>query len=377
MKKVFSACPRNFLVLFLGFLIIFSNGNIARAEEGQSDSANDAGTTGFIYNIHFPDNQMDTELGYYKLKMNPGQNQTVTISIKNPGSEPITVGISLNGAKTNANGVIEYGEANIENDKSLKFAFEDYVTAPKKVELAPGESKNLDIQIQMPDTQFDGMITGGIQMMREGQGENNSESKGSQVVNTYAYIVGMILQVTDAALTPNLELNDVYAGQSNSQNAIFVNFSNVIASFLEEMTIDVQVHTKDSSSIIYDRKQSGMRMAPNTFINFPISMNGERMVAGKYIADILVTSKDQQWEWSQEFEITAEQAAEFNARDVNLVQEKGMNWKLVAMIVGGALLVFLAIFIGIRTFKKNQGKKRKKSNGIARRKKRPAARQQH
>ncbi|WP_271491154.1 DUF916 domain-containing protein, partial [Enterococcus sp. 5H] len=97
-----------------------------------------AGATGFTYSLNFPDNQMEDNIGYYKLKMSKGQEQTVTVTLTNPSAEKVTVNVGLNGAVTNQNGVIEYGDSDIENDASLKFDFEDIVSGPESVDLEAG-----------------------------------------------------------------------------------------------------------------------------------------------------------------------------------------------------------------------------------------------
>lgn len=167
---------------------------------------------GFTYKVNFPDNQMKENIGYYHLKVKPEDKQTVTITMANTAEKPIVVNVSLNGAKTNSNGVIEYGDNGIKNDKSLKYPFEKVVKGPKKVELKAREEKEVEFNITMPETSYEGVITGGIQMIQAGQGEDQLKKSGSVVVNEYAYVVGMQLQEDDKKIKPKLKLNSVKAG---------------------------------------------------------------------------------------------------------------------------------------------------------------------
>ena len=315
---------------------------------------NPAGATGFTYNITFPDNQVDKELGYYQLKMTPGQQQKLAIALSNPSNEKVTIDVKINGAKTNQNGVIEYGESTIKNDPSLKFDFTDLVKAPESVELAPGETKNLELMVAMPETGYDGVIAGGIQLMRAGQTDATTDGGGSKIINQYAYVIGMVLQETETEIVPDLSLNNVKAGQSNYRNAIFINFSNVTAAYLNDMTVEVQITEKGKETVLYERKQTAMRMAPNSFIDFPVSMNGERMVPGDYEADILVTSGEKKWAWKEDFKIKDEDANKFNERDVGLVQEKGLDWKLILLIVAAFLFFIILVFLFLRFLRKKK-----------------------
>jgi hypothetical protein len=352
--KVFIKKQRVILSMFIGFFFFFQASSVYATD-------NPAGATGFTYSIVFPDNQINKDLGYYKLKMAPAQHQQLEIALSNPSSKPVKIDVKLNGAKTNQNGVIEYGESTIKNDASLKFDFTDLVKGPKSVELAPGETKNLELAVDMPEVSYDGLIAGGIQLMRSGQTDVEENSSGSKIINQYAYVIGMILQETDETVAPELSLNSIKAGQSNYRNAVFINYSNIKATYVDNMTVEVQITEKGKKAVLYERKQTAMRMAPNSFIEFPVSMNGERMIPGKYEASILVTSGEKKWTWKKEFEITNEDANKFNERDVGLVQEKGLDWKLILLLVAILIVCIVLLFFVVRFFrnkKKATAKKR-------------------
>lgn len=339
--------------LIVGFFLFQTNSSYAVEE-------NHAGATGFNYSIKFPDNQIDKELGYYHLKMDPGHHQKLSIILSNPNKEKVTIDVKVNGAKTNQNGVIEYGESTIENDQSLKFDFTNLVKAPKSVELAPGETKNLELTVDMPETGYDGVIAGGIQLMRAEQKDTTKNNNKSKIDNKYAYIIGMVLQEKEIEASPNLSLNSVKVGRNSYNNAIFINFSNIAAVFLNNVTVNVQITEKGKETVLYERKQSEMRMAPNSFIDFPISMNGELITPGDYEADILVTSGDKKWDWKEDFEITDEDANKFNESDKGLVQEKGLNWRMILLLVVAFVLTMMVLFSLLRFLRKNKSKKQRK-----------------
>lgn len=340
-------------LLFVIFSLFIGDIKVAEATTAESSSG---GAAGFTYNVHFPENQ-EGDAGYYNLRMMPGQQQTVSISLINPTEQDIVVAITINGAKTNQNGVIEYGEVAIENDPSLKFDFKDIVTGLKTVEIPAGESRDLELNIQMPETSYDGIIVGGIRMQKqENEEETETSADGSVVINKFAYAVAMVLQETDAVITPDLQFNRAYAGTSNYHNVMFINYSNTQPVFLNDLSTEVQVTNQGESMVLYETKKTQMRMAPNTQMDFPISMNGEQMVAGVYTANVLATSGEQSWEWSEDFEITQEQASDFNERDIGLVQEKGFDWKIITMIVAGAVIGIIIIASIIKRLRKNKEK---------------------
>lgn len=355
-------------VISLLTLTIFSFAITGFASEGSSDENVDVATaTGFTYKVEFPENQTKDDLGYFDLMVTPGQKQTLIITLSNPGKEALTVNVSYNGAKTNSNGVIEYGDSLMENDASLMFDFKELVTGVDKVELNAGETKNLEIQVAMPETSYKGVLAGGIQLKQANQGGDQEKSQGSQVINEYAYVIGLLLKESDEVLAPELVFNRAYGAQQNYKNTIMVNFSNTIATYINGMTVEAQIMEKGKQNVLYDRKQTDMRMAPNTYIDFPISMNGEQMVPGEYTTHVLVTAEGKSWEWTEDFEITAEEAEKYNERDAGLVQDRGVDWKLIAMIVGGFLFIVLVIVLIVH-FAKNGKKKKTKEKTDKKRK---------
>lgn len=358
MKKSIAKILTGIYIISLGV----GNGLFAQAEEGQSTS--EQAKSSFSYEVIHPENQ-HSNVGYFDLRMTPGQEQTVQIELRNASAEPVDVSVDLNTAKTNSNGVVEYSPNTIEKDPSMKYDFEEIVTGPEKVTIPAEGSTTLDLAIKMPEVSFDGAIAGGIQLQEINQ--NDTEQTG-MVVNKYAYIIGMLLTETDTELSPELKLNKVYPELNNGRNSIYVNYSNTEAVYVDDMTAEVQIMRANSDEVLYDTKKANMRMAPNSMFDFPVSMNGEAMVAGDYRAHILVTTKaGGRWEWEQEFTITDEEANKFNDQDVGLIQERGVDWKLIAMIAGGVFAVILVIFFVVRALNKKKAKKKapkkRKKNG--------------
>lgn len=330
---------RNLLVV-VGILTICAFGRTVMAADDPTGNV-----VGFNYKVEYPDNQIGANKGYFDLVVAPGTEQAVTLVLSNPGTEKISVNVALNGAKTNPNGVVEYGETDIENDASLKFPFEDVVSGPETVELAGGEVKKVAIQVKMPETSFEGVILGGIQLKKANQETKGEATKGATVRNEYSYVVGMVLKNSEDEVQPEIQLNKASGSQRNYRNSVSINLSNSAAVLLtSKVGIETQVMKKGSKEVLYERKQTGMSFAPNSQLDFYVSMNGEKMVVGDYTADVLVTIGDQKWEKSLDFTITKEEADKYNKRDVGLVQDRGLDWKLVAWIVVGGVSGVILIF---------------------------------
>ncbi|WP_321385981.1 DUF916 and DUF3324 domain-containing protein [uncultured Enterococcus sp.] len=318
---------------------------------------------GFSFELLFPENQHNKEVGYFDLRVTPGQTQTVQVKMNNTSDKEIIVDVKLNSAKTNSNGVIEYGPNALEKDASLTFDFIEIVTGPEEVVIPPNSEQMVDLEVRVPETSFSGYISGGVQLQQKDDAAQ--EQKTGMVVNKFAYIIGFQLSESDEMPEEELALNKVYPELQNYRNAVFINFSNIQPIYVNGMTVEAQIMRKGSNEVLYDTKKTKIRMAPNTMIDFPVSMNGEKMVAGDYQAKIVVTTEaGGRWEWDQEFTISDEEADKFNNEDLTLVQSGGINWLLIGIIVGGLLIVIVVIFLIVRFFrKKNTKKKSSKSKG--------------
>ncbi|WP_265459930.1 DUF916 and DUF3324 domain-containing protein [Enterococcus sp. HY326] len=364
---------KRFLVCLLLYIIF--GWTFATPVYATSESSNEATIEqqegGFSFEVIRPENQRNLSVGYFDLTMEPGQHQVVQINLTNDSSEPISISVGIYGGKTNSSGVIEYSDIDIDNDASLVYDFADIVTAPDDVEIPANSTVPLNIEINMPDGSFDGFIAGGIRLEEVTAEGTASEGQQGMILNKFAYMTGMLLSVGQTeGITENMQYNETYAGLDNYQNAIFVNYSNTAPIFVNGMATEVQIMSDTSDEVLYDARKTNMRMAPNSMITFPVSLNGQEMVSGDYRAHIVVTTEaGGRWEWTEPFTITEEQASEYNESDLSLVQESGINWRLITLIVLGIMVLFLLVWFLIRMLRKKKHIKLSKKKRIRKKKK--------
>ncbi|MHC5247468.1 DUF916 and DUF3324 domain-containing protein [Enterococcus sp. LJL90] len=342
------------IVLAFLLLLLFSFGSIKKVQATTESEAQSS--SNFSILPVFPENQTDTGLSYFDLMMSPSQQQTITIDITNGQTDPVILDLTYNSAKTNRSGGIEYGQYNIENDASLVNDFVDIVTGPESIEVSGGETIQLELAIQMPETPYDGVIAGGITLTPRVEETEESQTSGSTVKNAYSYAMSVLLRENDTELQPDMQFRMAYAATQNYRNTVYVSLSNVIATYMEGLTIDAQITQSGSEDVLWESRSTAMRMAPNSYINYPGSMNGDRMEPGMYTAHATAYAGGQTWEFTEDFEITEEEAEEYNALDVGLVQDRGLDWRLVAAIVAGVVVLLGLAFLVFKRIKKNKKK---------------------
>lgn len=309
-----------------------------------------------------PDNQHNSEVTYYDLRVVPGQTQEVELAIYNAGENEETVTIALTDARTSMNGDIDYSIVEgYKKDSSLKVGLTDIATVAPTVTVPAKGTITVPIQIKMPQEPFDGMILGGVTVTQPKEKASTvKKSKGMQIENMVSLTVGIRLTESDTPVQAELEFIGAKASQEAGRNQVEVTLQNQAPTSLEQIDYDAKVYKKGSKEVLHERKVSKYRFAPSSSFTYPMSWESERFERGTYRVTLTALSKEtgQKWQWDEEFEITAEEAKTLNDKAVDL--KEGINWKYIVIVAGLLiLLLFLMFFLLYR--KKKKEKKRKKA----------------
>jgi len=326
----------------------------------------------FAVNPVVPENQIDKELTYFDLKMNPGAQQTLNVQLRNDTDKDITVEASINSATTNLNGVVEYGSNKIKPDESLKYNLKDYAKIDGEITLAKHTEKEVPVSVTMPKESFDGVMAGGITFKEKTDDSNaNSEDKGLSIKNEYSYVVALLLRQNTTDVQPDLKLKIVEPDQVNARNVINIGLQNPKAAYLNQLNVSAAIYKKGSDDALYKSQKDGMQMAPNSHFSYPIALNGEKLQAGKYVMKMTAygnkdpkgsfktkdsTGKEAsyiyRWKFEKEFEIKSDVADKLNEKDVSI--EKNNNW--IYWLIGILILLLLLLILWFYL------RKRKKDN---------------
>ncbi|MGE7930826.1 DUF916 and DUF3324 domain-containing protein [Lysinibacillus xylanilyticus] len=305
-----------------------------------------------VYTV-IPDNQIDKQKSYFNLKMEPNQKQTLTIQLKNDTEEDVVIEPIIHSATTNINGVVEYGPTSAERDSSLPYELGDLIQTEKEITIPAKGSKDLQLNVTMPEEEFDGILAGGITLEEKKTTLKNTEetTQGVSIENRYAYVVGITLQETDEIVKQDLQLHDIKAGQVNARNVINATLQNPTATYLNRFEVDAEVTKKGKTEVLYKSEKQDMQMAPNSNFEYPISLNGEKFKSGTYTLQVKAKSSEESWEFEKDFTIKGEEVKQFNATDVSI---EGPNY--IAYLVGLLILLVAGLLLFIFYSKKKQKK---------------------
>lgn len=218
MRKLYSLI----VILLIGSLI---SPIIGRAEGSMAYSAK----------ANIPENQINKTLTYFDLKMEPGQEQEITLTVSNSSDKQTTIILSPNIATTNQNGVIDYSQTKGKLDSTLKTPLSSVISKEQEVTLAPNETKQVPFTLKMPDKSFNGLLLGGFYVTKKEEAEDSKEAeKNVQIKNNYSYVIGIQLRESLEEVKPQLKMNQIKPALLNYRTAVTVNLQNTEATIIKE-----------------------------------------------------------------------------------------------------------------------------------------------
>lgn len=294
----------------------------------------------FTVKTIIPGNQLDKEKTYFDLRIAPGEEQDLELVIKNNSPEQKTVAASAHSATTNDNGVVEYGEAEKQADRSLRYKMSELLQLEEKVVIEAHAEKTVKAHLKVPAEAFDGILLGGLTFSEEvpaGSGES------AMIDNQYAYCIGVVLSENDKVIEPDLKLANVQAGQENYRNVIQANLQNDQPAMIQKLAVKGAVYQKGQAEALYSADNQELKMAPNSNFNFNIPLNGEQLAAGSYIFKGQAKAAGRTWNFEKTFEITSQEAKKWNAQAVE-IKNSDKNFLDHLLIIGAAVLVTILLF---------------------------------
>lgn len=342
MKKILT-----YLVLLSGTIFVLLNGN----QKAQASQLN------FNVEAIIPENQVDKNKTYYDLRIEPGKMQDLKMMLHNSTDKDVSVELTAEAATTNLNGVVEYGKTKAKRDSTLKTSIGEIVTLSEENPVIPAKgSKEITLTVKMPTTDFDGVLAGGITVKETSPTTDKAtkETKGMAIENRYSYVVALVLHGKNETIPSELKLNKVKATQVNVRNVISANLQNTKAKYLNQLSVDAKITKKGENKTLYSVKKEQMQMAPNSNFNLPIPLNGAALKSGKYTLKVKADSQGDTWNFTRDFNISAEEAKKLNEQDVSIEKDNTWLYVLIGVILLAALLILLYLIMRKRKKEKER-----------------------
>lgn len=310
---------------------------------------------GFSAHAILPNNQVNKEVTYFDLRMEPSQKQVIQVEVVNSSSEETTFDVNVNQATTNENGFIGYEKEGGKFDESLKYPIDGIVTYEKEVTVPAKTAQTVNIEISMPAEKYDGEILAGIQVLKD---PHRGEDTTGQITNLFAYLIGLRLTESDVKVPRELKLGEVTGDAAFGKSAIVAQVINPTMTAIGKMNYEGVVYQKgkkDSTTEKFAYVDKEMSMAPNSIYDFAIDLGEKAMKSGDYVLELQVSDgEDNVWNFTEEFTVTAEEAKAINKVVIPSSTDKGLpGWVAVA---AGAFLGILVLGLILLYSKKRNRK---------------------
>ncbi len=304
------------------------------------------------------DNQINKSSTYYDLMVTPNQKQTLTVIVSNTGEQPKKIRVTPTNAITNQNGVIDYSpqKKDYSYDASLTTPFTGMVGKEQVVEVQAGESKEVPFELTVPETPFNGLVLGAfVAEIADEDDKKEEQDSGVKIVNKFQLVKAVMLRQNEEEVSPELQLNEVKPALVSYRTAVTANLQNTEPTMFGKMTVDAKIAKKGQTEVLKQETKENLEMAPNSNFDYPIMWGNQRLEAGNYTLSLTATAGEKNWEFTQDFTITAEESDKINSEAVDLDDPEPFNWWYVVI---GAVLVIIVLLLLFLLLKKNkQGKK--------------------
>lgn len=223
---------------------------------------------GYAVRAVLPGNQLGESGMSFNLKVTPGQQQTLQVTVMNRGDEEIEVALEANTAYTNENGVIEFSYSE-ERDASLAVDFAQIATPAQAVIKVPANGEaTAEFLVRVPEEPFEGAVYGGFLFTKLGQGED-AEDAGMAIRNIYRYAIGVRLQQSEVRIEPAFDLTGAEMSPSGPL-ALLLDLHNPQAVVARGITLCARVYPKGSEEPIITFDRENVAMAPNSSMRYTL-----------------------------------------------------------------------------------------------------------
>lgn len=326
---------------YLIFILLFSFFGLVSETQAADKGA------GYTIAPVYPENQVNQHLGYFSLKVTPGQRGQLAVLVQNlSATKTKKILVKPTAATTTDQGQINYSPSNKKKDSSATYILPELFSKQVTVSVAPKTSREVTFEYQIPQNGFKGQILGAIYALDQTSSSNQNKSQFG-INSKFAMVVGVQLsQDPSKKVAPKLNLRTVKPAIQNGNATIQLNIQNSQPILFGKLSLNAQIKKLGQQQVILKRKVSNYQMAPNTNFNFNIDAPKSKLTAGNYTALVNAKAGDYTWRLKRNFTISDNQVHKLNqpqtpARNGNMI------WYILLAVL--LLLVIIVLSFGART----------------------------
>lgn len=298
----------------------------------------------------FPDNQ-DPAINHYLALDVEGEflEQMVEFILVNLTDEEVIVQIeALNALNSPYFGIQYTREMGNENSRVLteQYALGNFIEVEEEVILAGGETKRIDVRIDVPDG--DGTLLGAI--VFKTLSEEASDARGQLTFNQELNrIIGVQINRGQTGLAA-FSAGVPYIEKLGAYYAIRLPLELRSPTLVTHATLVYEV-LDEAGEVLFEAETHAFNVAPKTGTDFLLPWNYETLVEGEaYRINGLLAFDDQEFSFSQAFEYeedavgSQDQGSDWVVMEPRVIKRSSYSWVVIIIIgvaLGGGSFIYL------------------------------------
>jgi hypothetical protein len=323
---------------------------------GSADSSKKA-EKAYAIRALLPNSQIDPQVNYWVLQLNPGQRQQLDTQIVNTGRKPITVTVQANDGITASNAKIVYDQKSARLYPRTTISFSSLVVGERSqdVTVEPGAEKTVSFTIKSPAETYSGIILGGIRTVAK----VSDAAKGNITLHQQVeYNLSVVLQGQDVNVTPQLSFgSQVTPGVVANKMVLRIPTTNAQQINISGIQTDFTVTNRETKKVVVKDTQYGQSIAPNSRFNwsFPV----KKLAAGNYQFRLTVFGRNLKKQTvTRNFSISSTLVRRVAAYDQKPAQ---LNMGVIIMLIVMTVILLVVAWVLIYFYALDNGRKKRLS----------------
>ncbi|MGX7149921.1 DUF916 domain-containing protein [Enterococcus ureasiticus] len=285
---------------------------------------------------HYPSQQAIDVNGYYDLNVKKGDELTLRFSLRNPSDKAIIITNTISPATTNKNGQIIYGPSKNSGRSSAKHNLAELIDGPTETNVPANATTDLVLRLKAPNDEFEGILLGGIEF------EQKNEKSDTQIIqNIVAYDIPILLRQTTQEVPLSLAFDTLNSSKLSDKQLLTQTIYNSTPTLAKKGSIVTEIRKQNTTDILYKETNDDVNFAPNSSMDFDISVQDIPLSAGTYTAKTIVQFGDQKWETTDSFKLDTPVGRADTTSNIISNKNKNLIYPLIIII----LIVIIAALL--------------------------------
>lgn len=307
----------------------------------------------FVLYPIYPKTQRANTMGYYNIKISPGEQQELTVAVKNLSKQEIRISVAALDPATGKDGMIDYSRTGPAN-ASRQHAFSSLAhVLPEPMAIPPNAEVDIVTTLQIPDSPFEGCVLGSLLFTQEPDDADASTPSSYR----YASIVPVLLSEEAELPPPNFELETVAFSapeEGAKTRRLSIPVHNTVSTLATGVQVQVTV-TQDAETVpCAEATFMDVEMAPNTIFPLEIALPDDGAIPEVYKVSVQILYQEKEWNLQKELLLPANTQALSSASEAEQEKRSFPTWGRVSIVIVLLTLLIFGLRTGLRLYREDQ-----------------------